>query len=580
MPNDIVLSPPTELASPTLTAGCRSGPAILQRRDEDFIAAVLEALGDDAGRDGLSASLAKARDKTGVLKLFQPVQREYHLAIVEVHCDQPGRPRLDPARVAAAGLVVRRLGKDSVYEGWMRAGGQLQGWLSADRLGGTEVDPASRMRRARQLTGVADLDRELAARRPKLESGWMEEDVAPMFPAPPRICQAAKKTFYYGVIPTTSRETSVSPTSLASALGADARAFGSASQAFRDHLHKGLQGKEMKLPLAGRILQAGWYDAVTMPSAGKPRDLSDADWNALQEPESDAAAAMREFIAFLEQLAFEFDVFSEKPASKAICDLLHEIQMPLPEVWMLDPQTHPSKFLQDFVRADDFLRQAATLLLGRQPADAAPKMPERWPALDEDTKNRLLNALSQALQTRFSEVSVAQGRYDEPNAQYAIRAFVREKPDGACPGRIHWSGYSEPFVIAPWYEGDGAPPIQVTLPDLSKLSALTPNVSFVVPSVLRGLMSGSPKDMLEGTFNIDENAINGSSGDGSNGGDGAIAWICSFNIPVITFCAFLVLNLFLKLFSLIIRLALSVSISLKFPGMAIKLCLPFPKKGV
>jgi len=162
---------------------------------------------------------------------------------------------------------------------------------------------------------------------------------------------------------------------------------------------------------------------------------------------------------------------------------------------------------------------------------------------------------------------------------------VREKPDGACPGRIHWSGYSEPFIIAPWYEGDGAPPIQVTLPDLGGLSALTPNVSFVVPSVLKGLMSGSPKDMLDGKFNIDEIGVNGGSGSNngngsSNGGDGAIAWICSFNIPVITFCAFLVLNLFLKLFSLIIRLALSVSISLKFPGMAIKLCLPFPKKGV
>lgn len=546
MPNDILLSPPAELASPTLPAGCRNGPAILQRRDEDFIAAVLEALGDDAGRDGLSTSLAKARNKAGVLKLFQPVQREYHLAIVEVHCDQPGRPRLDPARVAAAGLVVRRLGKDSVYEGWMRAGGQLQGWLSADRLGGTEVDPASRMRRARQLTGVADVDRELAARRPKLESGWMEEDVVPMFPAPPRICQAAKKTFYYGVIPTTSRETSVSPTSLASALGAEARAFGAASSAFLHHLSKGLRGEEMELPGAGKVVQPDWYD----------------------EPN------MHEFITLLEQLAFELDAFDErKRESKDIREVLARIELP------------SSAASNGVVPANEFLEQAANVLLGTESADTAPTMPERWPALDEDTKNRLLHALSHALEARFSEVSVAQGRYDEPNAQYAIRAFVREKPDGACPGRIHWSGYSEPFIIAPWYEGDGAPPIQVTLPDLGGLSALTPNVSFVVPSVLKGLMSGSPKDMLDGKFNIDEIGVNGGSGSNngngsSNGGDGAIAWICSFNIPVITFCAFLVLNLFLKLFSLIIRLALSVSISLKFPGMAIKLCLPFPKKGV
>jgi hypothetical protein len=45
-----------------------------------------------------------------------------------------------------------------------------------------------------------------------------------------------------------------------------------------------------------------------------------------------------------------------------------------------------------------------------------------------------------------------------------------------------------------------------------------------------------------------------------------LGWICSFSIPVITFCAFLVLNIFLSLFDLIFRWM-----------MFIKICVPYPK---
>ena len=49
---------------------------------------------------------------------------------------------------------------------------------------------------------------------------------------------------------------------------------------------------------------------------------------------------------------------------------------------------------------------------------------------------------------------------------------------------------------------------------------------------------------------------------------GTLGWICSFSIPIITLCAFIVLSIFLSLFDLI------------FKWMAfIKICIPFPKKG-
>ena len=163
--------------------------------------------------------------------------------------------------------------------------------------------------------------------------------------------------------------------------------------------------------------------------------------------------------------------------------------------------------------------------------------------------------MSQAMQARFASVKGRPGRFDEPDARYVLRAFVRLKADGACPPRTIWSDYSEPFVIAPWYEGGGTP-AQIALPDVSDrnlLKSLKPNVSFVLPPKLQNLLGGSPKDMMSGKL---------------NDGGLSLGWICSFSIPIITLCAFIVLNIFLSLFDLFFRWMLFI-----------KICIPFPKIG-
>jgi hypothetical protein len=120
--------------------------------------------------------------------------------------------------------------------------------------------------------------------------------------------------------------------------------------------------------------------------------------------------------------------------------------------------------------------------------------------------------------------------------------------------RTVWSEYSEPFVIAPWYEGSGAPPTQIALPDLTPelLKSLKPNVSFTVPPALQGLLMGNPKDLMEGK---------------KGGSTLTVGWICSFSLPIITLCAFIVLNIFLTLFDLIFNWM-----------FYIKVCIPFPKR--
>lgn len=45
---------------------------------------------------------------SGLRKLFLPAHMRYYLVAVELHCDRPGFPRVDPEGVAEVGLVVRR----------------------------------------------------------------------------------------------------------------------------------------------------------------------------------------------------------------------------------------------------------------------------------------------------------------------------------------------------------------------------------------------------------------------------------------------------------------------------------------
>src|SRR5262245_36640315 len=105
----VVVQAPRDIAA-------AAAPLILQRSDEDFLEAVLEQLRSQEGRNALRADVAAARNADQVLKLFQPVQRQHHIAMIEAWCDIPGTPRLDPAKVDSAGMVLRRHSEDVLSE--------------------------------------------------------------------------------------------------------------------------------------------------------------------------------------------------------------------------------------------------------------------------------------------------------------------------------------------------------------------------------------------------------------------------------------------------------------------------------
>ena len=583
--HEIILSAPRDLAD-------GGAPAILQRSDEDFIEAVLASLRDPGGRVGLRASLAqpvsiasgtdtRARGKRSsglelfnrlrsasrqlglaggrieeapavkneqelvedirraaegaqVLKLFQPIQRQFNLAVMEARCDTPGEPRIDPQRVEGAGMVIRRLVRDAQgreqKQGWMRVGESLKGWarigVAADGASsGNRHDPEALRRLARPGTGQPVLDREVTALLAAQDDALLNESVVPMFVAPPDVCKAAGATLFYGLVPTTSSEKAEG-----GAPQFDEVAFGRTSADFKSHLVGPLRGLADSFPRPGR--------ALTADLASIAGNAGDSDRNA-----------MKRLLLLLRQLAVEFDAFGDSAEADALLQVLNGIALPLADA--------AGKPIEGSRPAGDFLAAAARILLNEESISPAPTIPAGWPELDATTREALARALSACLQLRFAAVAGVAGRFDEPGARYVLRAFVRLKPEGDCPARTVWGDYSPAFVIAPWYEGSGAPPVQVPLPDpgdKDMLKKLKPNVAFTVPASMQNLLSGDPLELLDGNKPADNGL--------------KLGWICSFNIPIITICAFIVLNIFLSLFDLFFRWM-----------MFIKICIPFPRKG-
>ncbi|MCI0744218.1 MAG: hypothetical protein L0Y58_02330 [Verrucomicrobia subdivision 3 bacterium] len=512
-------------------------PTIAQRTDQEFIPAILEELrtgGEALTRIGASA-ISPRPAGSPALKLFQPVQRTFNVALLDAVCDRFSSPRLDPERIESAGLVVRRLSVDlsgnatGGLQGWMQSGARLRGWLALGVAGQSrswlefdpDADPDPLRRQPALTAGHPEIDRQL-----KLLYGAEEvysESVSPLFVAPPEVCQAVRRTILYGLIPVTSSERS------------DAGQGGGA-QAARETPYD-LDELERALPahLPDFLQREGPARPPGVPRAGQFVTKADAEVNVAT------------FTLSLRQLKIEFDAFGDRGDGGTLFDQLNRIV--LDELEGLGER-----------RFGQFLKDAVGVLVDG--AGGSLLMPERWPKISANQERGFVQSAKAVLQKRLDEFTGGEGRFDDvrPNSprRYVLRAFVRVRSDEGCPPKLVWSEYSEQFTIAPWYEGGLAPPAQVNLPnalDKNLLRSLKPNIAFVVPTSLANVLNGnSPKSFIEGEAG---------EGDGNIDFD----WICSFSIPLITLCAFIVLNIFLQLFNLIFQW-------LQF----IKICIPFPRR--
>jgi hypothetical protein len=534
-------------------------PLILKRTDQDFIEAILAELESDLGIAALRGQIHPAMSQD-LLTLLQPVHRTFYVTLLEVVCDRFNlpilQPRLDPDKIDSVGLVVRRLAVDDNNRVIYQANGQPQreGWRCQRYWDESQQEWKTRQNWIAFAADEETLDPDLTRHRSSITTGHpgldrllfpahtaLSESQSPLFVVPPDIGERTGRTILYGLVPVTSPDISEGPPEPAAPdptlepLAREAIAamlpyylrpgYLNADEQSNNTLTSAEQ-QQRREPNAKATLTAAHGDLLL--------NLNPITRDANGQPLK--GMSLNLFISSLQQLRLNFNGF-ENPL------LMQELNRITVAAGTASAQP-----------LGNFLREAARILLDREAGQVT--LPETWSAVNPQQHQTLVSLIQATLMDRLTELTAGEGRFEGIDRQYQFRAFLRVKCPNGCPPRLIWSEYSNPFTIAPWYADSGLPPVKVVLPDIldpKSLAKLKPNVAFSVPPKLFNFLNrNSPKDLMEGK--------------GEEGEDNGLAWICSFNIPIITLCAYIVLNIFLQLFNLIFWWL-----------PMIKICIPVPR---
>lgn len=513
-----------------------AGALILQRTDDSFVDGTLRDARDPA-MTALLATRAIDADAAGTLKLYQPVHRVFHLAVFEALCNVPGQPRLDPAKIESAGLVVRRVARSRAIsapfgEAWMTRDDQPRGWVPIASAAAAVLDPDPAQRTlADQGSSVvnAEIQRVLAA------NGVYQEDVVSLFVAAPDVCAAAGRTILFALIPTSSSDTGdpapeANPYSQAEIDANVPRFLKAGLAASIDQL----AGRAYTFETADAAARSGTqeYSAAKVPADDTPL-TSDSTADRL-------AKEMHGFLGMLKTLVIQLDAFGDTSEAGKLRTALAGIAL---------------SFGGTTQTADAFLASAASALVLSPRTQQSITFPDTWPQVSSKTAAAISSAFGTILQRRYAAFAPRATRFDDPNARFTVTAFLRATRDDGCAPELVWSAPSPAYSVAPWYDSAGTTgPALIRLPAITRanVSKLKPNVSFAVPSNLFNLLNcNSPTDLI--------------NGNGKDCGGIGLGWICGFNIPIITLCAFIVLNIFLSLFNIIF-----------FWLPFLKICFPIP----
>lgn len=526
------------------TRALDGAPLIVERRDQEFVDGLLADLGDPSRHAALLASTPK-RDGT-TMRVFQPLQRVFNMVVLEAFCDVPGQPRVDPSQIDSSGFVLRRV-DGTRHLAWLKAGTRVFGWEAVDE----DLDPAQDRRAGAVTLGHPWLDARAPSQRRIRTAGsarlanageLVGEDIQPLFVAPPDVCKRAGRTLLFGNLRVASGELSEAPAT-PPAFGTDAQERALLADQLVTYLREG-GSRRFPVP-AGRSFSSEDARRAAQSAPGAPS-------SALTRNEYDALDATLGLL--LRQLHTEFDAFGSGTGAAALRSALGKLRV---ETDVAASNGRAARI--DYRNALDFLSDARDVLIDALPGKRV-DIPDRFGAVAQATAAAIFDATLTCLQQQFARVLPAAGRFERTRngaePQFAVRAFVRLKSgQPGCPGRLVWSRYSEAFTIADWFESSGAAIPVIPMPDLmdrEQLKRVRPSVAFALPPRLAALLKNDPKDLRDGK---------GDSGNGLG-----LGWICAFSLPIITLCAFIVLNIFLQLFNLIF-----------FWLPALKICVPVPK---
>jgi hypothetical protein len=539
-----------------LTGTENKKPVLLQMNDDDFPARFMQDL-SSPGKPPISSAavvdgnrlpvpeavfeLGKRRHgiQPQYATLYQPVQRILHVAMADLKCNTLMYPRVDPTRVLSAGLVVRRCLRQpgangtayddtNMLSAWMRdSTGRFQWVLLSKDKENLDPDPTKRP----QLTsGQVALDAQLA--QLALSTAYTET-TSPAFAAPPATCSAINRTVIYAVVPTASSEvTDTPPASPPSVNSSDLLS------ALPSYLRSAQNLPTPPIPPAsGLTIDYHWVSDDFLNSVFPPTPSSES--GKPPTPNSQVAP-FQDFSLAVRMLHTVFGAFDVANNGKILAIL----------------NRHNVTFQDGSTEAmGDFYQTAKSALLydGSNPPAPTQLMPTAWDWLNDSDQTDLLNALMSALTPKSQNLLGPQGRFQDSTRLYRLRFFFRIKSETpGCPPELVWSHYTDPFRLAAWHEGGQRTYPPIPLPDPASLRNAKPNCAFQVPGSLMGAMQGAT---ISGLMN------------GGGGGSGlSLDWICGFNVPLITICAFFVLNIFLSLLNIVF-----------FWLAFIKICIPFPQ---
>ncbi|MBK6850914.1 MAG: hypothetical protein IPG93_04675 [Burkholderiales bacterium] len=539
-------------------------PLIVERRDQEFVEGLLADLGDT--RQHASLLTATPARLGATMRVFQPLQRVFNMVVLEAFCDVPGQPRIDPKEIDSSGFVLRRIDGNRRLA-WLKAGTKVFGWEVVDE----NLDPAHDRRASAVSLGHPALDA-LAPSQQKVRSAGsvrlaaspvpVSEDVQPLFVAPPDVCTGAGKTLLFGNLRVASGELTEGA-AVAPAFGTDAAERDQLLAHLVNYLKPG-PARELFAPPGKRSFTTEEFIQVAQATDTDPTPpFSRAAFDKLD----------RNLGLMLVQLNNEFDAFGTGAGALAMQAALKQLAVETDVAGRkTDPSDRGKTEVSGFGKAGkihlpthnawDFLVAAKAVMLDAVPG-ASVTIPDRFGAVSADIGTAISEAMMACLQEQYGKVLPASGRFDAGRGgvdpQFVVRAFIRLEPEHpGCPGRLLWSPYSEAFTIAPWFESSGVPVPVIPLPDLmdrEQLKRVRPTVAFALPAKLAALLQkNSAKDLADG------------KGKGVDNGGIGLGWICSFSLPIITLCAFIVLNIFLSLFNLIF-----------FWLPFLKICIPIPK---
>jgi hypothetical protein len=520
--HDVILRPlGSKLLDPS--GGGPFTDLIVTSTEQKFFDALVADLKRPDWRARLDAMRRRREGGDQVLELNLPLHKRMQIALFEAVCRRPGSPRLDARKITGSGLVVRRKvagGRQS----WVKVGGRVVGWQAANEAADYDPDPLQRRTSHKANAAI----RKAIAER-KGVSDDASEQVTTLFVLPPEVCETRGRTILFGVIPVTSGETAEGPGPSIDFGNLDAEDKAEIIEHFSSYLK---ERAPTDMPRGGQSLSVGW--------------------NVLTDPRDDQGkpdTQMKFFGLFLHQAVSELDLFGPSAASRQLASLFAQIPLQVRKNGVVT-DTDAATFLRDAMRV---LIDATPQMVGLAADAPAPamSMPFKWPNIDATTGAALSEAALACLTSQHARLSPPEPRYDRDSALYEVKGFIRLKGHGDCPEKIVWSGYSEPFRILPWWDGDG-PGVKIKLPSMSQLKRISPNVSFEIPPKIGKVLSGDLSKV------IDKEEPSGGL---------ELGWICSFSLPIITLCAFIVLHIFLGLLNIVFQWMLWF-----------KICIPIPKK--